>query len=188
MTRALWAVAVLLVLGSGCGTSGNSVRQLQAELGTLRAELATLRQAHEHSTRDAAALRTSVHALEGEVGSLRGVLAETADAVRQLTGRLATIEDGVKSTRADSAARPASVAVAAPPPSSTPAAERPARDGAARDNATRTAAAETAYQTALAAFRAREHGQAVLDFLDFLVKHPKHSLAANAQYWIGEAY
>ncbi len=35
---------------------------------------------------------------------------------------------------------------------------------------------------------AREHGQAVLDFLDFIAKYPKHPLVANAQYWIGEAY
>jgi tol-pal system protein YbgF len=37
-------------------------------------------------------------------------------------------------------------------------------------------------------FRAREHGQAVLDFLDFLARHPRHALASSAQYWIGEAY
>jgi tol-pal system protein YbgF len=37
-------------------------------------------------------------------------------------------------------------------------------------------------------FRAREHGQAVLEFLDFITQHPKHPLAPSAQYWIGEAY
>jgi tol-pal system protein YbgF len=185
MTRTLWAVAVLLVLTGGCATGGGNVRQLQAEVGTLRAELASLQQAHEQYTRDAATLRASVRALEGEVSSLRGALAETSKAVRQLTGRLGSVEDGVKSNRADSAARPASVVATTPPPAP---AERPARDGAARDSVPRAAAVETAYQAALAAFRAREYGQAVLDFLDFLVKYPKHSLAANAQYWIGEAY
>ena len=47
---------------------------------------------------------------------------------------------------------------------------------------------EQAYSAALATFRAREHGQAVLDFLDFIAKYPRHPLVANAQYWIGEAY
>src|SRR5206468_7143048 len=47
---------------------------------------------------------------------------------------------------------------------------------------------ESAYGAALATYRAREHGQAVLEFLDFIGKYPKHPLAANAQYWIGEAY
>jgi tol-pal system protein YbgF len=28
----------------------------------------------------------------------------------------------------------------------------------------------------------------VIDFLDFIAKYPKHPLAGNAQYWIGEAY
>ena len=28
----------------------------------------------------------------------------------------------------------------------------------------------------------------MLDFLDFIAKYPKHPLANNAQYWIGEAY
>ena len=30
--------------------------------------------------------------------------------------------------------------------------------------------------------------QAVLEFVDFMAKYPRHPLAANAQYWIGEAY
>jgi tol-pal system protein YbgF len=47
---------------------------------------------------------------------------------------------------------------------------------------------EQEYAAALATYRAREHGQAVIDFLDFMAKYPKHPLAANAQYWIGEAY
>jgi tol-pal system protein YbgF len=37
-------------------------------------------------------------------------------------------------------------------------------------------------------FRTREHGQAVLDFLDFLARYPTHPLASSAQYWIAEAY
>jgi len=47
---------------------------------------------------------------------------------------------------------------------------------------------EQEYAAALTTFRAREHGQAVLDLLDFIAKYPKHALAGNAQYWIGEAY
>jgi tol-pal system protein YbgF len=47
---------------------------------------------------------------------------------------------------------------------------------------------EQEYAAALATFRAREHGQAVLDLLDFIAKYPEHSLTGNAQYWIGEAY
>jgi len=54
--------------------------------------------------------------------------------------------------------------------------------------ASRAANPEQEYNAALATFRSREHGQAVLDFIDFIAKYPKHTLAGNAQYWIGEAY
>jgi tol-pal system protein YbgF len=49
-------------------------------------------------------------------------------------------------------------------------------------------AAEQAYYAAVATFRARGYGQAVLDFLDFITRYPHHPLVGNAQYWIGEAY
>jgi tol-pal system protein YbgF len=52
----------------------------------------------------------------------------------------------------------------------------------------RTGNPEQEYNAALTTFRSREHGQAVLDFIDFIAKYPKHPLASNAQYWIGEAY
>jgi len=44
------------------------------------------------------------------------------------------------------------------------------------------------YATAMTSFRAEEHGQAVLEFTELIDKFPKHTLAASAQYWIGEAY
>ena len=64
-----------------------------------------------------------------------------------------------------------------PTPSTTPTPPTP-----------RTGNPEQEYNAALTTFRSREHGQAVLDFVDFIAKHPRHSLAGNAQYWIGEAY
>jgi tol-pal system protein YbgF len=67
---------------------------------------------------------------------------------------------------------PAQVAPPAPPAAAVPGAGNP----------------EQEYNAALTTFRSREHGQAVLDFIDFIAKYPKHTLAGNAQYWIGEAY
>jgi tol-pal system protein YbgF len=65
-----------------------------------------------------------------------------------------------------------------PSPAIAPA--RPAPKGAGNP--------EQEYAAALATYRAREHGQAVIEFMDFIAKYPKHPLAGNAQYWIGEAY
>ena len=66
------------------------------------------------------------------------------------------------------------------PPSPAVAPARPAPKSAGNP--------EQEYAAALATYRAREHGQAVIEFKDFIAKYPKHSLAGNAQYWIGEAY
>jgi len=71
-----------------------------------------------------------------------------------------------------------------------PRAQTPAAPSAAPPRPTPKAGGnpEQEYAAALATYRAREHGQAVIDFLDFIAKYPKHPLAGNAQYWIGEAY
>ena len=101
-------------------------------------------------------------------------------------------------------ARPAPPPVAAPPPASTtprisaapPASSAPplrARHAHVR-SACEGASGSNRHGRARVQPRAgdlphaREHGQAVLDFLDFMAKYPKHPLVANAQYWIGEAY
>jgi tol-pal system protein YbgF len=78
-----------------------------------------------------------------------------------------------------------------PPPGVAPAPSGPASTpGVAGVNPARKAGGspEQEYAAALATYRAREHGQAVIDFLDFIARYPKHPLAGNAQYWIGEAY
>jgi len=85
-------------------------------------------------------------------------------------------------TQAPNVARAPTPAAPAPPstptPSATPARPAPKAGGNP----------EQEYAAALTTFRSREHGQAVIDFIDFIAKYPKHPLAGNAQYWIGEAY
>lgn len=68
------------------------------------------------------------------------------------------------------------------------AAVQPPQPAPPAPTASRAGNPEQEYSAALTTFRSREHGQAVLDFIDFIAKHPKHPLAGNAQYWIGEAY
>jgi len=47
---------------------------------------------------------------------------------------------------------------------------------------------EALYQQGYDAFKAGQGAKAREFFASFLLQHPKHSLAANAQYWIGESY
>src|SRR5512138_2198250 len=88
------------------------------------------------------------------------------------------------------AAAPMPLVPQAVPPESVPpvAAVPPTQPAPTAPAASRAGNPEQEYSAALATFRSREHGQAVLDFIDFIAKHPKHPLASNAQYWIGEAY
>ena len=48
--------------------------------------------------------------------------------------------------------------------------------------------ASSLYRRAFNSYREGRFGEAILDFEDFLRRHPDHEYADNAQYWIGESY
>lgn len=173
MSWRLPILLALLALASGCATRG-SVGQFRADLNALRAEVAALRQAQDEQAREAARSLQNLRALEARVQEVGQAVTGPTEAVGRLGSRLTAVEEGMKDVRSELATRPAQ---AAPPP-----------ERAARESPARPGAAETAYNTAVSTFRAREHGQAVLEFIDFLTKFPRHPLGASAQYWIGEAY
>jgi len=174
MSKPRVAFVVLAVLASGCATRG-SVRNVQSDLTALRNEVALLRQANEQISREAATAVGEIKGLEARVRDLTSGTTRTTGDIAKLNARLGETDESIKRIQAELTTRP--VVVATPPPP-----ERPAREPV------RAGQPEATYATALSTFRAREHGQAVLEFLDFIGKYPKHPLAANAQYWIGEAY
>ena len=174
MSKFHLALVALAVLACGCATRG-SVRNLHSDLGALRNEVELLRQAHEQISRETATALEEIKALESRVRDLTTSGNRTAGDLTKLNARLGETDESVKRLQTELIARPV---VAAPPPPPEPAPRETVPSGRA----------EAAYATALATFRSREHGQAVLEFLDFIGKYPKHTLAANAQYWIGEAY
>ncbi|MGH7418707.1 MAG: hypothetical protein ACREKB_13125, partial [Candidatus Rokuibacteriota bacterium] len=105
MTRALGAVAVVLVVASGCASRG-SVRRLQADLTALRTEVLALRQAYEEQARQAEAALADVRALEARVKELSVASTEAAESVRRLGGGVATVEQGLKNVRTEMVGRP----------------------------------------------------------------------------------
>ena len=193
MSRAFCALAAVAILASGCA-SRRAVAQLESEVGRLRAELAEMRIAQEVTARDLARVAPQIQALDARTSEAQSSLRGLSDEITRLTKRTDAADTALGETRArvDAlTARPA--APAAPPPAAPPAApvERPRVPAAPAPLAPptpRTGNPEQEYTAALATFRSREHGQAVLDFIDFIAKHPRHALAGNAQYWIGEAY
>ena len=166
MNRALGVVAVMAVIATGCAGRG-TVNRLQSDVARLRSELADTRAAQESAGREIARARSELQALDGRTRDIGASVRATAAEVSRLAGRIDAADEAISRTRA--------ALDALPPPA---AAVREPRAGSV----------EQAYAAALATFRAREHGQAVLDFLDFIAKYRQHALAGNAQYWIGEAY
>ena len=70
-------------------------------------------------------------------------------------------------------------AVAAVPAPSLPPATLPSGD---------QGGIQRAYETAYSNYRINDYQGAIRGFDSFLKTYPKHQLAANAQYWIGESY
>lgn len=174
MNRALGVMAVTVVLATGCASRG-SVNRLQADVAALRSDLAAARAVQDAATRELAQARAEIQALDARARALDDALRAVRDDLAKLGVRLAAAEEEIQKTRALVEALP-------PPP---PPAEKRAEP---RAGAEEPAAAERAYAAALRTFRVREYGQAVLDFIDLVGRYPRHRLAANAQYWIGEAY
>jgi tol-pal system protein YbgF len=161
----LLAIATLAVLSAGCASRA-ALKQTQQSLSDLRAEVAGLRRSHEVHLREIARTAAEIRSLDGRNAELQTALREQSTEAARLRERLDAAEQELHAAKA-----PARTSV----PDARPDAVEP--DEATRD-----------YDLAMENFRAREHGQAVLDFMDFIGKHPQHPLAPSAQYWIGEAY
>jgi tol-pal system protein YbgF len=197
--RDLLVAAVLVLLATGCATR-SSVNRLRADVAVMRAELTDLRQAQEATALGLARTTAEGQALAPRIAEVAAALKDRSDEIARLRARVEAIEAEARAAKAPPpapvapapvapppppVAKPPAVARVVPPPVQPPPAPRGQRP---REAPARTESPEQAYAAALATFRAREHGQAVLDFLDFIAKYPRHSLVANAQYWIGEAY
>jgi len=181
MHRALVALAIVALLATGCASRG-SMRRVQDELAGVRADLTELGHSHELNMRELARTLGELRALDARNAELQAALREQAAEMSRLRARLDAADRELRETKSLIAAQPP-----VPPPARPAAAPAPAPPPP-RPDATRPDNAEQVYAAAMATFRAREHGQAVLDLLDFIAKYPGHRLAANAQYWIGEAY
>lgn len=172
--------AILSLALSGCASRG-SVRDLHGQIAAIRDEVEELRKLHESSARKLEKTVAELRALEGQVATLARAGKETAEKVERVDTRLTETDQAVRGVRTslDGLSQELVRRAAAPAPP-----EKPAE----REQAPRPGAAEQLYAAALQEFRAREHGQAVLEFTDFIARYPHHALVSNAQFWIGEAY
>lgn len=164
------------LLAAGCASRA-SVRQVNTEVMTVKNQLEELRRLQEGTGRELGRTVGELRGLEQSATRIAQEAKEMGLHVARFEARLADAEGALRGVRRSVDELAQRVTILA----STPPVERERREPQA-------GSAEQAYTSALNNYRTRELGQAVLEFMDFISKFPKHQLAANAQYWIGEAY
>jgi tol-pal system protein YbgF len=176
-TTVAWVVAALV---TGCATRG-SVHQVAQDHQALESEVIRLREAQEDLTRRLAELSSSAEAGQARAAELQAGITVNAEEAQRLAQQLNANEQAIK--QVNEALSVVAAAVPPPPPPPPPAAPVPEPP-----KESQVGSAESMYAAGQANFRSREYGQAVLDFLDVVTRHPAHPLAPMAQFWIAEAY
>ena len=176
MTRAAVIACLAAALLSGCATR-SAVRQVADDLRAVHTEVELFRRAQDALSRRVIEVEAAAQTSQARTEELQATMATMVSDIERLVTQLDEAHEAIASMREALALSVGAV----PPPAPLPSAPE-------RLTETRTGSAEAPYAAGLANFRGREYGQAVLDFLDVVTKHPSHPLAPSAQYWIGEAY
>jgi len=164
----------------GCGSAEQGRRD--AQMAATVKQVEELRKGQEQMTKDVSKLAGELKALDAQAAFLVGETKASTQEREQLKGALQQHDATLRSLQAAVDETNQKVATLSVPPPAAPA-PKPASPPPGRD-----VTAEKLYSTAMTSFKAEEHGQAVLEFTELIEKFPKHTLAASAQYWIGEAY
>jgi len=179
-TSPLVGLVLLTIVVAGCGSAEKARRE--AEMAALVKQVEELKKGQDQMGKDVGKLAGELKALDAQAAFLVGETKTAATDREQLKAAIQEQDGAVKGLRSALEETNQKVAALSVPPPAPPA-PKPAATPAGRD-----VTAEKLYATAMSSFRAEEHGQAVLEFTELIEKFPKHSLAASAQYWIGEAY
>lgn len=172
-----------------------TIEALRADLTELRSELDATRRVAAHQM-EVAELRTRLDAMR-HAGALPAESTASKAQQEALPKRLAAAEARIEALTASVRNVEASVGAlttqasrgetSAPYPN--PAARQDAKERRARPLATPSALPPQAlFDRGLESFRQGDFGQAVVTFEELLLRHPSHTLAAPARFWIGEAY
>jgi tol-pal system protein YbgF len=103
----------------------------------------------------------------------------------------AAVPPPVTTTAVPPSTAPAPTTAAPPPAATTSAAAPPTTSSSlppASLTATDQAAIQRAYDNAYSNYRLSDYPTAIRGFESFLKSFPKHALAPNSQYWIGDSY
>jgi tol-pal system protein YbgF len=179
-TSPLLGLVLLAVAAAGCGTGEKARRE--AEMAALVKQVEELKKGQDQIAKDVGKLAGELKALDAQAAFLVGETKTAASDREQLKAAIQQQDGAVRGLRSaldETNQKVSTLSVPTPaPPAPKPVSPPPGRE----------ATAEKVYATAMTSFRADEHGQAVLEFTELIDKFPRHTLAASAQYWIGEAY
>lgn len=177
----LLGLVLLATATAGCGTGEKARRE--AEMAALVKQVEELRKGQDQIGKDVGKLAGELKALDAQGAFLVGETKTAATDREQLRTAIQQQDGVVRALRSALDETNQKVATLSVPPPAPVVAPKPVPQPPGRE-----VSAEKLYATAMASFRADEHGQAVLEFTELIDKFPKHNLAASAQYWIGEAY
>ena len=180
-TAPLLGLFLLAIAAAGCGTGEKARRE--AEMAALVKQVEELKKGQDQIAKDVGKLAGELKALDAQAAFLVGETKTVATDREQLKAAIQQQDGAVRALRSALDETNQKVATLSVPPPAPPT-PKPAAAAAPGREVT----GEKLYATAMASFRADEHGQAVLEFTELIDKFPKHTLAASAQYWIGEAY
>jgi tol-pal system protein YbgF len=177
-------------------TSGRGVVQLMNQIDSLNLDLNKLRGQVEvlSNSIDNAQKRQRDMYLDLDTRMRRIEQQDHAAAQKKNEQALAALDERMKKLEQALAARatiPAPVNTAAASEAPAPAAAAAAAASATLAPATLSAgdsSVQRAYDAALSSYRMGDYQGAINAFQAFLRQHPRHGLASNAQYWIGDAY
>ena len=163
---ARWPALCALALVAGTATAvggcaGGQRASHEREIAALRAQIAELKKSQETSAQALARLAGDMKALDAQATFLGGEVKAAGDELVRLRAAMDENNNAIR------ALRPLVEDRSKPAPAAAP---------------------ERIYAAAMASFQAEEHSEAVLEWSELTTRFPAHPLAANAQYWIGEAY
>ncbi|MDP2151745.1 tol-pal system protein YbgF [Parvibaculum sp.] len=201
----------LLVAGSAIAQSGDTdLRSIGNRLDRIEREISDIqRQTYSGgggsgaptalgSGANSADLQSRLVELEDQVRALTGRLEEAnhraEQAARELQTFKADVELRFQDLQGGAASAPAGGDSVAPAPAGGTLGTAPADQASAGGGATPAQSVlpsgtpQTQYDFAIDLMKRGQYPQARNAFLEFLQLHPKHELAGNAQYWLGETY
>ena len=175
-------LGVLAMVTAGCGSAEKARRE--AEMTALVKQVEELRKGQDQMGKEVARLAGELKALDAQAAFLVGEAKTSAQEREQLKGALQQQDESVRSLRSALDVTNQQVAALSVPPPATPTA-KPTPPSGGHD-----VTAEKLYATAMASFRAEEHGQAVLEFTELAgaFARVRHSDGATGYVRVNEVW